>query len=35
MAQLQASGIDAEALARVLAASPMTITETDLVEVAT
>ena len=34
MAQLQASGIDAEALARGLAASPRTITETDLVEVA-
>jgi hypothetical protein len=35
MAQLEASGIDAEALARVLAASPMTIVENDLVEVAT
>ena len=33
--QLEASGIDAEGLARFLAASPMTIVETDLVEVAT
>ena len=32
--QLEASGIDAEGLARFLAASPMTIVETDLVEVA-
>ena len=35
VAQLEASGIDAEGLARFLAASPMTIVETDLVEVAT
>ena len=34
MAQLEASGLDAEALSRFLAMSPMTMVETDLVEVA-
>ena len=35
VAQLEASGIDAEGLARFLAVSPMTIVEIDLVEVPT